>query len=134
MKNKLSAVIIAIFFAAAIFSGCSSEKGGEISVKLSIETEEKVLYSEELKANENDTPFEILKKYCDDNEIKYEYNDYSGSYYVSAIDGYKEGNDGQFSGWVYYVNGEFPQESSGTFVLREGDEIVFRYVTEFVME
>ena len=46
MKNKLSAVIITIFFAAAIFSGCSSEKGGEISVKLSIETEEKVLYSE----------------------------------------------------------------------------------------
>ena len=47
--------------------------------------------------------------------------------YVRGIGALHEFDFGSLSGWMYYVNGEAPSESSGAHPLRDGDVIEWRY-------
>jgi hypothetical protein len=48
--------------------------------------------------------------------------------YVSAIGGLAEKEHGGMSGWVYAVNGSEPGVSCSSYVLSEGDSVVWSYV------
>ena len=52
------------------------------------------------------------------------------SYYVSAINGLAEFDCGSGSGWMYSVNGVYPNMSCGKYVLSDGDEIVWVYTCD----
>ncbi|MBO4685637.1 MAG: DUF4430 domain-containing protein [Lachnospiraceae bacterium] len=47
--------------------------------------------------------------------------------YIRGIGALHEFDFGSLSGWMYYVNGEAPSESSGAHPLRDGDVIEWRY-------
>jgi len=49
--------------------------------------------------------------------------------YVAAIDGLGEFDHGTLSGWMYSVNGVFPNVSLGSYILSDGDVIQVRYTT-----
>lgn len=50
--------------------------------------------------------------------------------YVSSIDGLVEFACGSGSGWMYSVNGAYPNKSCGDYVLSPGDEVVWVYTTD----
>ena len=54
-----------------------------------------------------------------------------GSYgtYVSAIGGLAEKQYGGTSGWMYSVNGTTPMTACSNYVLSNGDNVVWYYVT-----
>ena len=56
------------------------------------------------------------------------------STYVSAINGLGEFDCGQNSGWLYSVNGVYPQKSCGKYVLSSGDSIVWKYTVDWTQE
>lgn len=74
-----------------------------------------------------DTVFDVT-----DRVLRYEglAFDYSGgrAVYVNSIGGLYELDYGAQSGWIYTVNGEFPEVSCGEYQPASGDEIAFVYV------
>jgi len=50
--------------------------------------------------------------------------------YIAGIAGLSEGDLGPRSGWMYSVNGEFPNTSASAFRLSAGDSIVWRYTID----
>lgn len=49
--------------------------------------------------------------------------------YVSSIGGLAEKEHGSSSGWMYSVNGVTPMTSCGNYTLKNGDSVVWYYVT-----
>ena len=58
-------------------------------------------------------------------------NAHGSSYgtYVSAIGGLAEKQHGGTSGWMYSVNGTTPMTACSNYVLSNGDNVVWYYVT-----
>ena len=50
-----------------------------------------------------------------------------GGVYIESIEGLGEFSDGATSGWMYKVNGEFPDYSSSLYALSEGDYVEWIY-------
>lgn len=50
--------------------------------------------------------------------------------YVSSIDGLAEFACGSGSGWMYSVNGEYPDKSCGDYTLSDGDEVIWVYTLD----
>ncbi|MDO4793093.1 MAG: S-layer homology domain-containing protein, partial [Filifactor alocis] len=75
-----------------------------------------------------DTAFSLLQK----TGLDYEYNfhpKYEGVY-VSSIEGLAEFDAGPQSGWMYKVNGVFPDFSSSLKILKDGDEVQWLYTRD----
>ena len=78
---------------------------------------------------EGETVFDVLKRICDARgiQIEYSYTLLYGSYYVEGINNLREFDCGQQSGWMYKVNGWFPNYGCSKYILDDGDEIVWCY-------
>lgn len=78
---------------------------------------------------EGETVFDVLKRICDARgiQIEYSYTLLYGSYYVEGINNLREFDCGQQSGWMYKVNGWFPNYGCSEYILDAGDEIVWCY-------
>ncbi|QSF45765.1 DUF4430 domain-containing protein [Paenibacillus tianjinensis] len=50
--------------------------------------------------------------------------------YIRSIDGLGEGDRGPESGWMYSVNGEFPNYSAASYKLSNGDTVAWRYTVK----
>lgn len=75
-----------------------------------------------------DTAFSLLQK----TGLTYKYNyhkTYSGVY-VSAIEGLAEFDGGPNSGWMYRVNGEFPNHSASLHKIHAGDKVEWLYTRD----
>ena len=53
-----------------------------------------------------------------------------GSAYIEGIGNLYEFDCGPLSGWVYSVNGEFPNYGSSRYTLQDGDTVVWRYTCD----
>ncbi|MFL0252283.1 DUF4430 domain-containing protein [Clostridium neuense] len=49
------------------------------------------------------------------------------SLYISAIAGVREKEHGKNSGWIYFVNGSSPQIGCGSYKLKQGDKVTWKY-------
>ena len=78
---------------------------------------------------QGETVFDVLKRICDARgiQIEYSYTLLYGSYYVEGINNLYEFDCGQQSGWMYKVNGWFPNYGCSKYILDAGDEIVWCY-------
>ena len=78
---------------------------------------------------EGETVFDVLKRICDARGIQIEcsYTPMYGSYYVEGINHLYEFDCGQQSGWMYKVNGWFPNYGCSSYKLEAGDTIVWAY-------
>lgn len=74
-----------------------------------------------------ETVFDILREATTTYRISMEYNGTPKLAYIEGIDGLYEHDHGGLSGWIYYVNGESPSVSCGSYTLRDGDRISFYY-------
>lgn len=76
-----------------------------------------------------ETVFDILKRVCDAAEIPLEYSwtPLYSSYYVEGIQHLYEFDCGPQSGWMYQVNGVFPNYGCSAYEIQDGDAIVWAY-------
>nr|WP_106784633.1 DUF4430 domain-containing protein [Lysinibacillus timonensis] len=83
---------------------------------------------------ENDTVWDILVRATKEHNIQMEYqgvdqNIYN-SVYVEGINHLYEFSAGELSGWMYSVNGDFPNYGSSQYILKDGDVIEWHYTVD----
>lgn len=78
---------------------------------------------------EGETAFDVLKRACEYAGIQLEYSwtPLYNSYYVEGINHLYEFDCGSESGWMYKVNGWFPNYGSSSYEMENGDVMVWCY-------
>ncbi|MGG1639149.1 DUF4430 domain-containing protein [Paenibacillus sp. NRS-1760] len=79
---------------------------------------------------QGDTAFTALKRVLEEKGVSFKYIGSDSSIYVQAIGGLAEFDHGEKSGWMYSVNGTFPQISAGSYVLKKGDNVRWQYTKD----
>lgn len=122
-------------------AGSSSGSGEEkpktysfsVSISANVKTDEgkQVSFSgsKTIKAEEDETytAYDALESLCTDKGYAIE----GSSSYVSAINGLGEFDAGPTSGWMYSVNGKYPNVPAGDYEVKKGDKIRWVYVTKY---
>lgn len=87
-----------------------------------------ILERTQLGFSEGDSVFDVLTEAVRRNEIHMEHEGGSeGMAYVNGINYLYEYAYGDLSGWMYYVNGTEPSIGCGSYMVADGDEIVWQY-------
>ena len=106
-----------------------------VTFQLHTDTEAWILPTVVRDLPEGTTAFEVFKQVLAANGYTY---DAKGSYVraVIAPDGTKvaELSKGQYSGWMYRVNGEFPDTYMGAYELEDGDGIEVLFTADYTKE
>jgi hypothetical protein len=91
-----------------------------------------ILSATSVSFTDGETVFDILKRVCEARSIQLEYSwtPMYNSYYVEGINNLYEFDCGSESGWMYKVNGWFPNYGCSSYALKDGDTIVFCYTCE----
>lgn len=77
------------------------------------------------------TVYDLFKKACNDKGITYTAKDTMYSVYIVGINNIDEKDCGKNSGWMYSVNGSFPNVSVDSKKLKDGDKVVFTYTCSY---
>ena len=99
-----------------------------------IEQDGVILERSEYVLRPGDTAFELLNRATRHHQIQMEYqgadmNIYN-SKYVQGIQYLYEFSCGPLSGWMYSVNGEFPNVGISQYELKDGDDVALLYTCE----
>lgn len=91
-----------------------------------------MIFSGTVGFDSGESVYDILRRICDENSIQMEasYTPAFSSYYVEGINNLYEFDCGQGSGWMYCVNGVFPNYGCSSYKPANNDEIAFRYTCE----
>ena len=91
-----------------------------------------VIFSGTVGFDSGESVYDILRRICDENSIQMEasYTPAFSSYYVEGINNLYEFDWGQGSGWMYSVNGVFPNYGCSSYKPVNNDKIAFRYTCE----
>ena len=156
--KKLLCKIAALFAAATllILVGCSANVVGSDTDSVSYKSENVCTFSIDCSAalassyshipsdgvilSEREFAFEdgesvadVLRRVCTENSIQLETSaaPLYGSIYVEGIANLYEFDCGQGSGWMYCVNGEFPNVGASSYILSPGDRVEWKYTCDF---
>lgn len=88
-----------------------------------------ILATSSVEFEEGETVFDVLKRVCEYAGIQLEYSWTAiyDSYYIEGINNLYEFDCGNESGWMYKVNGWFPNYGCSAYELEDGDNIVWCY-------
>ena len=88
-----------------------------------------ILATTRVNFNEGDTVFDVLNGVCKyaGIQIEYSWTPMYNSYYIEGINYLYEFDCGPESGWMYKVNGWFPNYGCSSYTLHDGDAIVWTY-------
>lgn len=91
-----------------------------------------VIFSKTVGFDSGESVYDILRRICDENSIQMEasYTPAFSSYYIEGINNIYEFDCGQGSGWMYSVNGVFPNYGCSSYKPANNDKIAFRYTCE----
>lgn len=81
---------------------------------------------------DGETVFDVLKRICKENNIQMEssYTPGYDNYYIEGINQIYEKDCGTKSGWMYCVNGTFPNYGCSDYKLKSGDKVEWRYTCD----
>ena len=93
---------------------------------------------------EGDTVFTVLRRACGEHvctdncrycqmggiQIEYTFTPVFETYYIEGIHQLYEKDCGTMSGWMFSVNGRFPEEGASSILVSAGDRIVFYYTCD----
>ena len=91
-----------------------------------------ILPETELSFAEGETAFDLLQRVCRDNGISME-SSWSPLYktaYIEGIANLYEFDCGKLSGWMYSVNGVWPDYGCSGYTLHDGDTVVWSYTCD----
>lgn len=151
-KKKIISVLLCIMLtiSAVCLTGCGTEKKWKdgtctISIECSSildnidnlkETKKEfvpsdgwILTETEVPFKGGETAFDVLKQICGEKKIQLasRYTPLYKSYYVEGINQLYEFDCGKNSGWMYSVNGEYPNYGASSYKLKDGDKVEWRY-------
>ena len=82
-----------------------------------------------------ETVFDILASVCDKYKIHMSYRGGTGSgCYVDGINNLYEFDGGRWSGWMYSVNGWYPNYGCGVYFVNDGDDIEWNYTCDLGLD
>ena len=113
----------------SLFGLTVTAQGDKITVSFAVYenvTNTYLYWEPEVEVENGETALEILEL------SGLEYKASNG--YVSEIAGYKEFGHGKKSGWMYSVNGVKPNISAARYTLKDGDKLVWFYVTDYTAQ
>ena len=86
-----------------------------------------ILDTSTVEFSEGETVFDVLQRVCDYAGIQLEYSwtPMYDSYYIQGINNLYEFDCGAQSGWMFKVNGWFPNYGCSKYTLEDGDDIVW---------
>ena len=95
------------------------------SIRAELPSDGLVFYSQEFEIESGDTVYDVISRACRENGIPMESSRIamSSDMYIEGIANLYEFDCGQLSGWMYSVNGDFPQLSTSQVEVKDGDEI-----------
>ena len=81
---------------------------------------------------EGESVFDVLLRETKNNRVhmEYSFNPLFNSNYIEAINNLYEFDCGQNSGWMYNVNGWYPNYGCSRYIVQEGDEIQWNYTCD----
>lgn len=82
-----------------------------------------------IQVRKNASVFDVLQQITKEKKIhlEYTYTPAFKSYYIEGIYNLYEFDCGDASGWMYSVNGDFPEESCSHYTIKDGDTIRWLY-------
>lgn len=88
-----------------------------------------IFREQEVEFSEGESVFDILLREMKKNGIHLEYVDTPmyNSVYIEGIGNLYEFDCGDYSGWLYSVNGEKPTYGCSQYIVKNGDKIVFSF-------
>lgn len=91
-----------------------------------------ILYPSEVEYTPGETVYDVLYRVCRETGIHMEasYTPAYSSYYVEGINQLYEFDCGDLSGWMYSVNGWFPNYGCSKYEVSDGDVIEWRYTCD----
>lgn len=97
------------------------------AVKAGLASNKTILGRQTVKFKDGETVFSVLKRLLGNKGIPMTFEGSSSSAYIVRINGLAEFDGGPDSGWMYNVNGWYPNYSCGAYVLKDGDAVEWRY-------
>lgn len=91
-----------------------------------------LLQKTEVTFGEGESVFDILERETKEHKIHMEYSFTPGfkSNYIEGIGNLYEFDCGKNSGWMYCVNGEYPNYGSSQYTVQDGDVIEWNYTCD----
>ena len=88
-----------------------------------------ILATSTVEFEDGETVFDVLNRVCEyaGIPIEYSWTPLYNSYYIEGINNLYEFDCGNESGWMYKVNGWFPNYGCSSYTLSDGDDIVWCY-------
>ncbi len=111
---------------------CATAVGKGIDQEVII-PENGVIYPEQtVTFQEGESVFDLLLREMKDNKIHLEFVSIPiyHSAYIEGIGNLYEYDCGELSGWMYQVNGTFPNYGSSQYKLKQGDKVVWVYTCD----
>lgn len=108
------------------------EKLENPAIKSYIPSDGVILKKTTYKGTTDNTVFDALNTVCRNSDIQldFSYTPIYASYYIKGINYLYEFDGGQLSGWMYKVNGWFPNYGCSSYTLKDGDKIVWVYTCD----
>lgn len=103
---------------------------GKCPEKADVIPENGMIYPEkQVSFSEGESVFDILKREMTKEKIHLEFseNPMYKTAYIEGISNLYEFDCGELSGWMYRVNGEFPNVGCSSYFVKSGDKIEFLY-------
>lgn len=88
-----------------------------------------ILKATKVKIGSSDTVYTVLGRVTKAKGIQLSAEGNTNTKYIKGIDNLAEFDAGENSGWMYSVNGVFPDKGCGTYKVKSGDVIRWRYTT-----
>ena len=79
---------------------------------------------------DGDTVFDVLCDIRDTYKLQMQYKGSNGGQYIQGINNLYEFDGGRWSGWMYCVNGWYPNYGCGQYVVKNGDVIAWNYTCD----
>lgn len=89
-----------------------------------------ILSETTVKIKEGDTVLNVLEAITNKYKIQMRYTGSKESAYIEGINNLYEFDGGRWSGWMYCVNGWYPNYGAGVYVLQAGDVIEWNYTCD----
>lgn len=89
-----------------------------------------ILSTMEVEIKDGDTVFDVLVKATRQKGIHMEYTGSGSNIYIEGINNLYEFDGGRKSGWMYSVNGWYPNYGCGTYKLKANDVIEWNYTCD----
>lgn len=112
-----------------LYISCKTALG---KTSLSLPEDGVILPETKVALAENDTVFSVLSRTLKEKKIHMEYVNtaVSDSAYIEGIANLYEFDAGELSGWMYSVNGVFPNVGVSSYEVSDGDKISFLYTCD----